>query len=82
MKKFILGCLFLYINNLPPQDAKNEAETYMLKELSLLRWKEKAIKFASDDAISHAVEIKNNASNLEESLKNERSKILGQKLIS
>ncbi|KMZ71392.1 Structural maintenance of chromosomes protein [Zostera marina] len=58
------------------EDAKNEAEAYMLKELSLLRWKEKAIKFASDDAISHAVEIKNNASNLEESLKNERQIIL------
>ncbi|XP_043714593.1 structural maintenance of chromosomes protein 4-like [Telopea speciosissima] len=57
------------------EDVKNEAEAYMLKELSLLKWREKATKLASEDATSHVVELKTNVSNLEENLKNEREKI-------
>ncbi|XP_042498778.1 structural maintenance of chromosomes protein 4 [Macadamia integrifolia] len=57
------------------EDVKNEAEAYMLKELSLLKWGEKATKLASEDATSHVVELHANVSNLEENLKNEREKI-------
>nr|DAD33158.1 TPA_asm: hypothetical protein HUJ06_012009 [Nelumbo nucifera] len=57
------------------EDAKNEAESYMLKELSLLKWQEKATKLASEDAASHVVELQTDVSSLEENLKNEREKI-------
>ncbi|MQL91115.1 hypothetical protein Taro_023721 [Colocasia esculenta] len=39
------------------QNVKNEAESYMLKELTLLKWQEKATKLASEDAISHISEL-------------------------
>ena len=52
---------------------KNEAEAYMLKELSLLKWQEKATKLASGDTSAKMVELQGNMSNLEENLKSERS---------
>ncbi|RVW59692.1 Structural maintenance of chromosomes protein 4 [Vitis vinifera] len=57
------------------EDVKNEAEAYMLKELSLLKWQEKAAKLASGDTSAKMVELQANMSNLEENLKNEREKI-------
>ncbi|WOL08544.1 structural maintenance of chromosomes protein 4 [Canna indica] len=57
------------------ENVKNEAEAYMLKELSLLKWKEKATKLASDDASSHVIEFQEKVSNLEDNLATEREKI-------
>ncbi|XP_074578322.1 structural maintenance of chromosomes protein 4 isoform X2 [Curcuma longa] len=57
------------------EDVKNEAEAYMLKELSLLKWQEKATKLAFDDASSHASELQEKLSNLEENHATEREKI-------
>lgn len=54
------------------QDVKNEAEAYMLKELSLLNWQEKATKFASEDNAAKSLELQTNVSNLEENLKIEK----------
>lgn len=51
---------------------KNEAESYMLKELSLLKWREKAIKLAAEDNSSKMVELQTNLSSLEENLKSKR----------
>lgn len=44
----------------------------MLKELSLLKWQEKATKFASEDNAAKSLELQTNVSNLEENLKIER----------
>ncbi|KAF6159765.1 hypothetical protein GIB67_030023 [Kingdonia uniflora] len=57
------------------ENGKNEAESYMLRELTLLKWREKATKLAAEDAASHVVELQTNVSSLEENLKNEREKI-------
>ncbi|CAN6332537.1 unnamed protein product [Urochloa humidicola] len=57
------------------ESAKNEAETYMLKELSLLKWQEKATKLASDDAISRVAQFQENVADLEKNLASEREKI-------
>ncbi|XP_058082082.1 structural maintenance of chromosomes protein 4 isoform X2 [Magnolia sinica] len=57
------------------ESVKNEAEAYMLKELSLLKWQEKATKLASEDAASHVAELQVNVSSLEANLKDEREKI-------
>ncbi|KAI3972796.1 hypothetical protein MKX01_019454 [Papaver californicum] len=57
------------------EDVKNEAEAYMLKELSLLKWREKATKLASEDAASHVVELQSTVSGLEENIKEKRGKI-------
>lgn len=54
------------------QDVKNEAEAYMLKELSLLKWQEKATKLALDDTGGKMDELQGNVATLEESLKAER----------
>lgn len=54
------------------QDVKNEAETYMLKELSLLKWQEKATKLALDDTGGKMDELQANVASLEENLKAER----------
>lgn len=54
------------------QDVKNEAEAYMLKELSLLKWQEKATKLALDDTGKNMDELQGNVSILEENLKAER----------
>lgn len=57
------------------EDVKNEAEVYMLKELSLLKWQEKATKLAHEDTDRKMVELQSNVSSLEENLKTEREKI-------
>lgn len=54
------------------QNVKNEAEAYMLKELSLLKWQEKATNLASEDNATKILELQTNVSNLEENLKTER----------
>ncbi|KAK3135188.1 hypothetical protein QOZ80_5BG0415790 [Eleusine coracana subsp. coracana] len=57
------------------ESAKNEAETYMLKELSLLKWREKATKLASDDATSRVAQLQENVADLGKNLASEREKI-------
>ncbi|KAG8482611.1 hypothetical protein CXB51_024368 [Gossypium anomalum] len=57
------------------EDVKNEAEAFMLKELSLLKWQEKAAKLAHEDTNLKMVELRENVSNLEENLKNKREEI-------
>ncbi|WVZ15351.1 hypothetical protein V8G54_012917 [Vigna mungo] len=57
------------------EDVKNEAETYMLKELSLLKWQEKASKLALDDTSAKMDELQGNVVTVEENLKEERDKI-------
>uniref|UniRef100_A0A0D9WI72 Structural maintenance of chromosomes protein n=1 Tax=Leersia perrieri TaxID=77586 RepID=A0A0D9WI72_9ORYZ len=57
------------------ESAKNEAETFMLKELSLLKWQEKATTLASDDATSHVAQLHDNVAELEKNLASEREKI-------
>ncbi|KAK6928195.1 RecF/RecN/SMC, N-terminal [Dillenia turbinata] len=57
------------------ENVKNEAESYMLKELSLLKWQDKATNLASEDNSSRMVELESNVSRLEEELKNGREKI-------
>ncbi|XP_050230280.1 structural maintenance of chromosomes protein 4-like [Mercurialis annua] len=57
------------------EDVKNEAESFMLKELSLLKWQEKATNLAHEDNSVKMVEMQTNVSNLEENLKAEREKI-------
>ncbi|EPS67536.1 condensin complex components subunit, partial [Genlisea aurea] len=54
---------------------KNEAEDYMLKELSLLKWKEKATKRASEINATEIAELQSVVSHLEASVKTEREKI-------
>ncbi|KAK3188084.1 hypothetical protein Dsin_027645 [Dipteronia sinensis] len=60
------------------EDVKNEAEAYMLKELSLLKWQEKATKLACEDTSEKMVDLREKVSKLEENLKNEREKIQDQ----
>ncbi|KAL6839198.1 hypothetical protein ACP4OV_030870 [Aristida adscensionis] len=57
------------------ESAKNEAETYMLKELSLLKWQEKSMVLASDDATSRVAQLHENVEDLEKNLSSEREKI-------
>ncbi|KAK9271730.1 hypothetical protein L1049_002093 [Liquidambar formosana] len=57
------------------EDVKNEAEAYMLKELSLLKWQEKATKLACEDSSARMVGLQEDVSSLEENLKSEREKI-------
>lgn len=54
------------------QDVKNEAEAYMLKELSLLKWQERTTKLASEDSIAQMEKVQANVSTLEENLQSER----------
>lgn len=54
------------------QDVKNEAEVYMLKELSLLKWQEKATNLAHEDCCAKVEDLQGNVSSLEENLKKER----------
>lgn len=44
----------------------------MLKELSLLKWQEKATKLASDKNVTEVAELQETVSNLEENVKIER----------
>ncbi|KAJ7974405.1 Structural maintenance of chromosomes protein [Quillaja saponaria] len=57
------------------EDVKNEKEAYMLKELSLLKWQEKATQLAHEDTDKKEVELRPDISSLEENLKGEREKI-------
>ncbi|XP_071704050.1 structural maintenance of chromosomes protein 4-like [Rutidosis leptorrhynchoides] len=57
------------------ESVKNEAEDYMLKELSFLKWQEKAVKFASEDNAVNMEEIQKSASAMEENLSTEKEKI-------
>ncbi|KAL0014881.1 hypothetical protein SO802_001950 [Lithocarpus litseifolius] len=57
------------------EDVKNEAEAFMLKELSLLKWQEKATKLAYEDTNTKLVELQANVASLEENLKIERENI-------
>nr|XP_029121753.1 structural maintenance of chromosomes protein 4 isoform X2 [Elaeis guineensis] len=57
------------------ENVKNEAEAYMLKELTLLKWQEKVTKLACDDSTSRIVQLRENVSSLQENLTNEREKI-------
>lgn len=60
-------CLFIDY-----QDVKNEAEAYMLKELSLLKWQEKGTKLAFEDNNTKMVELQANVASLEETIRSER----------
>ncbi|XP_009608449.1 structural maintenance of chromosomes protein 4 [Nicotiana tomentosiformis] len=57
------------------EGVKNEAEAYMLKELSLLKWQEKATNLAFEDNSARISEMQENISGQEEDLKIEREKI-------
>ncbi|PKA51107.1 Structural maintenance of chromosomes protein 4 [Apostasia shenzhenica] len=57
------------------ESVKNEAEAYVLKELTLLKSKETATRLATEDADAHVRELQENVSTLEENLKTERDKI-------
>uniref|UniRef100_A0A2N9FRR7 Structural maintenance of chromosomes protein n=1 Tax=Fagus sylvatica TaxID=28930 RepID=A0A2N9FRR7_FAGSY len=57
------------------EDVKNEAEAYMLKELSLLKWQEKATKLAHEDTDTKLVELQANVASLDENLKTGRENI-------
>ncbi|KAL3846018.1 hypothetical protein ACJIZ3_003421 [Penstemon smallii] len=57
------------------EGVKNEAEAYMLKELSHLKWKEKATKLASESNAIEMAELQAIVANLEENVKTEREKI-------
>lgn len=54
------------------QDVKNEAESYMLRELSLMKWQEKATKLTYEDSSEKMVEMQANLSSLEENLNRQR----------
>lgn len=64
--------LFFSLLILFRQGVKNEAEAYMLKRLSLLKWQEKATKLASEATNGEMVEKQYMVSSLEENLKLER----------
>lgn len=57
------------------ESVKNEAEDYMLKELSLLKWQKKVVKFASKDNAVKIEETEKTASGLQENITAEREKI-------
>ncbi|XP_030466328.2 structural maintenance of chromosomes protein 4 [Syzygium oleosum] len=57
------------------EDVKNEAESYMLRELSLMKWQEKATTLAYEDSNAKMVEMQTNLSSLEENLSRQREKI-------
>ena len=54
------------------QDLKNEAESYMLREFSLMKWQEKAAKLAYEDSNTKMIEMQANLSSLEENLNTQR----------
>ncbi|KAL0350888.1 UNVERIFIED_CONTAM: Structural maintenance of chromosomes protein 4 [Sesamum radiatum] len=57
------------------EGVKNEAEDYMLKELSLLKWQEKATTLASENNVTEIAELQATVSSLESNVKIERGKI-------
>lgn len=54
------------------QDVKNEAETYMLKELTNLKWQEKATQMAYENTVAKISEQQQSLQSLENNLKDER----------
>lgn len=62
----------LRVNISVKQGVKNEAEAYMLKELSHLKWQEKATALAHEDTNTKMVELQEKVSHLEENLNTER----------
>lgn len=54
------------------QNVKNDAEVYMLKELSLLKWQDKTTNLASEENASQMGELQRKLSLFEENLKSER----------
>lgn len=69
---FIMNFGVLLLYRLFHQGVKNEAEDYMLKELSLLKWQEKATKLASDKNLTEVAELQEIVSDLEANIKIER----------
>lgn len=63
----------MYSNCTLCQGVKNEAEAYMLKELSLLKWQDKATKFASENNATELVKLQESVVSLEQNVKVERS---------
>ncbi|KAL0377549.1 UNVERIFIED_CONTAM: Structural maintenance of chromosomes protein 4 [Sesamum radiatum] len=57
------------------EGVKNEAEDFMLKELSLLKWQEKATTLASENNVTEMAELQAIVSSLEANVKIEREKI-------
>ncbi|PIM99573.1 Structural maintenance of chromosome protein [Handroanthus impetiginosus] len=57
------------------ESVKNEAEEYMLKELALLKWQEKATKLASENNVTEIAELQETVYSLEANVKIEREKI-------
>lgn len=57
------------------ESVKNEAEDYMLKELSLLKWQERGVKLASEENATKMEEIQKSTSELQENITSEREKI-------
>lgn len=56
------------------EDAKNEAEQFMLKEAELLKWKRRATELTLEEAAAEANEMKKKVTELEDALKQEREK--------
>lgn len=54
------------------QGVKNEAEDYMLKELSLLKWQQKATNLAAEKTEAEVTELQASVSSLEANVKIER----------
>ncbi|CAM8972758.1 unnamed protein product [Rhodiola kirilowii] len=63
------------------EDVKNEAEAYMLKELSFLKWQEKATELACEDTANRLNILQENVKNLEKTLQTEREKIGENKIV-
>lgn len=64
--------VFFFTFILLNQGVKNEAEEYMLKELSLLKWQEKATNLASEKNATEVGELRETVSSLEANVKTER----------
>ncbi|XP_024540797.1 structural maintenance of chromosomes protein 4-like [Selaginella moellendorffii] len=57
------------------EDAKNEAVTYMLKQVELLKWQGKSSELALKDASAHATKAQKDLESHEAKLKEEREKV-------
>uniref|UniRef100_A0A7N0V152 Structural maintenance of chromosomes protein n=1 Tax=Kalanchoe fedtschenkoi TaxID=63787 RepID=A0A7N0V152_KALFE len=67
------------IDNL--EDVKNEAEAYMLKELSFLKWQEKATELACEDTANRMNTLQDNVNSLQTTIQSERGKIAENKKV-
>ncbi|KAG0563982.1 hypothetical protein KC19_8G073300 [Ceratodon purpureus] len=56
------------------EDAKNEAEQFMLKEAELLKWKRRATELTLKEATAEADELKKKVTEMGDALKQEREK--------